>query len=85
MSDSVIYNVDVSNEEMEGKTVEDTALTEVEAYNIAEMIDLMLMQYIRSDPEFDNVMCLMSICDGFKKLCKIGGYTGIGDEYAEKN
>ena len=38
MSDSVIYNVDVSNEETEGK-----------------------------------------------KVCKIGGYTGISNEYAEEN
>ena len=50
-----------------------------EAYSISEYIDLSIFDHIRNDTDIDSVMWLINIVDIYKKMCRISGYVGAGE------
>jgi len=50
-----------------------------EAYSISEYIDLSIFNHIRNDTDIDNVRWLINIVGVYKKMCRISGYVGTGD------
>lgn len=52
-------------------------LTETEAKNVAEFIELYLIESIRNDPDIDNLMWLFDMMHAFEKLCEYSGYESM--------
>lgn len=52
-------------------------LTVGEAYNIAELVDMCLLDTIRNDSEWDSMRALKNIVYAYDKLCKYSGYKGV--------
>ena len=59
-------------------------LTKDEAYNIAEFIDMNLIDSIRTDTDIDSIYWLRIIIHGYEKLCKFSGYVGVTEPNEEK-
>lgn len=60
---------------------ETLVLTKGEAYAIAEMIDMNLLDTIRNDTDIDSMLWLRRIVHAFEKLCKYSEYnSGYIDE-----
>lgn len=51
-------------------------LTVGEAYSIAELVDMCLLDAIRNDSEWDSMRALKNIIYAYDKLCKYSGYKG---------
>ena len=49
-------------------------LTKSEAQNVAEFIELYLLEDIRNNPDIDNPMWLFDMMHAFEKLCEYSGY-----------
>lgn len=63
-----------------------TELTKDEAYAVAELIDLNLLDTIRNDTDIDSMLWLRRIVHAFEKLCKMSGYnSGYADEVTDEN
>lgn len=60
-------------------------LTKNEAYAIADLIDLTLIQFIRDDPDTDSLMWLRNMIHGYEKLCEYSGYHGMTEEQEQEN
>ena len=55
-------------------------LTKNEAYSVAEMIDMNLLDTIRNDTEIDSMEWLINTVHAYEKLCRISGYQGLTDD-----
>ena len=56
-------------------------LTKGEAYAVAEMIDMNLLDNIRNDTDIDSMLWLRRVIHAFEKLCKYSGHdSGYIDE-----
>lgn len=55
-------------------------LTKDEAYSVAELIDMNLLDTIRNYKDIDSMEWLMNIVHVYEKLCKISGYVGLTDD-----
>ena len=53
-------------------------LTKNEAYSVAELIDLYLMQFIRDDTDTENMRWLCNMTRAYEKLCEYSGYSEEG-------
>lgn len=52
-------------------------ITKEEAYVIADLIDLTLIQAIRDDKDIDSLEWLKNMIHGYEKLCEYSGYKRI--------
>ena len=51
-------------------------LTKIEAYAVADLINLTLFETIRNNPEIDNMRWLINLVHAYEKLCEQSGYAG---------
>ena len=66
-------------------TLRATEITPDEAYSLAELIDMDLIDHIRNDTDVDSMRWLINIVHAFEKLCKKSGFQSLtadmgGDE-----
>ena len=54
-------------------------LTKDEAYAVADLISIDLIDRIRNDIDIDSMEWLMNIVHAYEKLCKFSGYVGLTD------
>ena len=52
-------------------------LTKGEAYSLADLIDMNLIDYIRNDTDVDSMEWLRNVVHAYEKLCKYSGYKGL--------
>lgn len=62
------------DERNEWKTID---LTKDEAYSLAEVVDTLLLDCIRSDAEIDSNQWLRNVIHAYEKLCDYSGYNGV--------
>ncbi len=59
-------------------------LTPNEAYAVANLIDMTLINSIRDDTDIDSMTWLRNVIHAYEKLCQYSGYVGLteheGDE-----
>ena len=61
-------------------------LTKGEAYAVAELIDMNLLDTIRNDTDIDSMLWLRRIVHAFEKLCKYSEYdSGYADEVKDED
>lgn len=54
-------------------------LTKDEAYAVADLISVDLIDRIRNDIDIDSMEWLINIVHAYEKLCKFSGYVGLTD------
>lgn len=53
------------------------ALTEDEAFSVAELIDKCLFDIIRNDIDIDSMHWLRNVVSAYGKMCAASGYVGV--------
>ena len=59
-------------------------LTPIEAYAIAEFIDMNRFTAIRNDEDWDSVQNLRNLIHGYEKCCMASGYVGLTEHTEEE-
>ena len=59
------------------------SLTENEAENVAEFIEIRLFEEIRDNVDIDNINWLVSMIHAYEKLKEFSGYVGLYDNDEE--
>lgn len=59
-------------------------ITQDEAYSLAQLVDLTLIEHIRSDTDLDSIQWLRNIVHAYEKLCKVSGYVGVTEDRADE-
>ena len=52
-------------------------LTKDEAYAVAELIDVSLIDTIQNDKEWDSMCALINIINAYQRMCRLSGYVGL--------
>lgn len=55
-------------------------ITKDEAYSLAQLVDMNLIEYIRDDTDLDSMQWLRNIIHGYEKLCVASGYVGLTED-----